>query len=168
MQEYRSKDELIAEIEKRYTLFNSEFDDVSEEKAKILVTEVDRTPHQMLAYQIGWIGLLNSWETDEKVGKSVITPHPDFKWNNLGGLYQNFYNENDIYTLKECQDNLRAQLDILLEWISNLSDDELFLANQRNWTKTTANWPMWKWIHINTVAPFKSFRTKIRKWKKQI
>ncbi|MDU5101023.1 MAG: ClbS/DfsB family four-helix bundle protein, partial [Clostridium butyricum] len=23
-----------------------------------------------------------------------------------------------------------------------------------------------KWIHINTVAPFKSFRTKIRKWKK--
>ncbi|MER2002308.1 MAG: ClbS/DfsB family four-helix bundle protein, partial [Carnobacterium inhibens] len=26
----------------------------------------------------------------------------------------------------------------------------------------------WKWIHINTVAPFTNFRTKIRKWKKAI
>ncbi|KWZ73162.1 hypothetical protein HMPREF3198_01521 [Winkia neuii] len=27
-------------------------------------------------------------------------------------------------------------------------------------------WPVWKWVHINTVAPFTTFRTKIRKWKK--
>ncbi|AQP77350.1 hypothetical protein B0X25_10755 [Listeria monocytogenes] len=25
---------------------------------------------------------------------------------------------------------------------------------------------MYKWIHINSVAPFTNFRTKIRKWKK--
>lgn len=25
---------------------------------------------------------------------------------------------------------------------------------------------MVKWIHINSVAPFKTFRSKIRKWKK--
>ncbi|MGO3317954.1 MAG: ClbS/DfsB family four-helix bundle protein, partial [Leuconostoc carnosum] len=26
--------------------------------------------------------------------------------------------------------------------------------------------PVWKWVHINSVAPFGTFRTKIRKWKK--
>jgi len=30
----------------------------------------------------------------------------------------------------------------------------------------TAVWEVYKFIHVNTVAPFGSFRTKIRKWKK--
>ena len=30
----------------------------------------------------------------------------------------------------------------------------------------TAVWEEYKFIHVNTVAPFGSFRTKIRKWKK--
>nr|WP_231284711.1 ClbS/DfsB family four-helix bundle protein [Leptotrichia hofstadii] len=47
------------------------------------------------------------------------------------------------------------------------TEKELFKQNQRQWASTTpSNWPIWKWIHINTVAPFKTFRTKIRKWKK--
>ncbi|WP_369707167.1 ClbS/DfsB family four-helix bundle protein [Corynebacterium sp. HFH0082] len=25
---------------------------------------------------------------------------------------------------------------------------------------------MWKWVHINTVAPLTTFRTKIRTWEK--
>ncbi|HGI2398361.1 TPA: ClbS/DfsB family four-helix bundle protein, partial [Streptococcus agalactiae] len=29
-----------------------------------------------------------------------------------------------------------------------------------------AVWEVYKFIHINTVAPFGTFRTKIRKWKK--
>lgn len=33
-------------------------------------------------------------------------------------------------------------------------------------SSTPSKWRVWKWIHINIVAPFKSFRTKIRKWKK--
>ena len=30
----------------------------------------------------------------------------------------------------------------------------------------TAVWEVYKFIHVNTVAPFKTFRNKIRKWKK--
>ena len=30
----------------------------------------------------------------------------------------------------------------------------------------TAIWEVYKFIHINTVAPFGTFRTKIRKWKR--
>ena len=30
----------------------------------------------------------------------------------------------------------------------------------------TAVWGVYKFIHVNTVAPFATFRTKIRKWKR--
>jgi len=52
-------------------------------------------------------------------------------------------------------------------FIKEFDDEELFKPGGRKWAaSTTSNWPVWKWVHINTVAPFKSFRSKIRKWKK--
>lgn len=63
---------------------------------------------------------------------------------------------------------LQDSLNELYTLIESFSDDELFLPNQRSWATTKAMWPVWKWIHINTVAPFTNFRTKIRKWKKSV
>ena len=39
----------------------------------------------------------------------------------------------------------------------------------RKWADKATKTPIWevyKYIHVNTVAPFGTFRTKIRKWKK--
>ncbi len=49
------------------------------------------------------------------------------------------------------------------------SDEELFQPHMRKWADDatkTAIWEVYKFIHINTVAPFGTFRTKIRKWKR--
>lgn len=55
--------------------------------------------------------------------------------------------------------------------IDSLSEEKLFNPHMRQWaddaTKTAA-WEVYKFIHVNTVAPFGTFRTKIRKWKKQL
>ncbi|MCP8609726.1 ClbS/DfsB family four-helix bundle protein, partial [Acinetobacter baumannii] len=51
----------------------------------------------------------------------------------------------------------------------SLSDEELFKPHMRKWADDatkTAVWEVYKFIHVNTVAPFKTFRNKIRKWKK--
>ena len=53
--------------------------------------------------------------------------------------------------------------------IDSMTEEELFRPHQRKWADQatkTAIWEVYKFIHINTVAPFGSFRTKIRKWKK--
>lgn len=47
-----------------------------------------------------------------------------------------------------------------------ITEEELFIPEVRKWATTTAKWPVYKWIHINSVAPFTNFRSKIRKWKK--
>ena len=49
------------------------------------------------------------------------------------------------------------------------SQEELFEPGHRQWASSTPSaWPVWKWIHVNTVAPFTSFRMKIRRWKREM
>lgn len=165
--EYQSRKELILEISNRAKLFIEEFKDIDEKDKDKLINGVDRTPAQMIAYQLGWMNLIFDWEKEEQQGNIVITPTPDYKWNNLGGLYESFYNKYKGYTIKElCALFVKAEQQIV-ELVNSYTDVELFQQEGRKWaSSTSSNWAIWKWIHINTVAPFKSFRTKIRKWKK--
>ncbi|PTL22125.1 cytoplasmic protein [Shouchella clausii] len=167
MSNYANKQALIDEIMKRATLFMNEFDAIDDLDKDVFVKEVDRTPAQMIAYQLGWINLILSWEQDNKDGKHVITPTKDYKWNNLGRLYQRFYDKYAACSLETLIDLFQQDVYKIIQLVESYSDQELFEPGGRQWaTSTPANWPIWKWIHINTVAPFKSFRTKIRKWKK--
>jgi hypothetical protein len=167
MQEYSSKSAFIDEIKKTAKLFIDEFEEIEESEKNIRYNEVDRTPQEIIAYQLGWMSLLRGWDSDEMMGKEVITPEPGYKWNQLGGLYQSFYTKYKSQSLKQLIKMFVDAVDSLVEWLNEFDDDELFQSGGRKWAASTnSNWPVWKWIHINTVAPFKSFRTKIRKWKK--
>ncbi|NFG64099.1 ClbS/DfsB family four-helix bundle protein [Clostridium botulinum] len=164
---YKNREALILEISKRAKLFINEFDGIDEKNKDKLIDEVERTPAQMIAYQLGWMNLILDWENQEKKGQNVITPTSNYKWNNLGGLYENFYKQYDGYTLKELCIMFIETEEKIIELINTYTDIELFQQGGRKWSSSTSsNWPIWKWIHINTVSPFKSFRTKIRKWKK--
>ncbi len=169
MQEYKSKDDLIQQIKKTAEQFISEFNSINESDKDKMVDGVDRTPAQMLAYQLGWLNLIMGWDRDELANKEVIMPHPNYKWNNLGGMYDEFYKQYENLSLSE----LKSQFDVLLyeflNWVDGFSNDDLFGQNIRKWASSTpSKWPIWKWIHMNTVSPFGSFRSKIRKWKKQL
>lgn len=167
MQGYESKEALIAEIRKTAGLFAAEFDDVAEADADSMVEGVDRTPREMLAYQLGWMGLLRGWDADELAGKDVAMPAPGCKWNQMGVLYQGFYDEHRAEPFEHLKRSFEDDVDALVQWVDGFSDEELFEPGGRAWAQSTpSNWPVWKWIHTNTVAPFKSFRSKIRKWKK--
>lgn len=167
MQEYKSGQELSAEIEKAAKLFIAEFDGVEEKEKNKMMEGADRSPLQMIAYQLGWMHLIMKWDADEREGKEVITPAPDCKWNSLGGLYDSFYREYASYSLDELKDMFEKAVAEMLVWINTFSEQELFGQEARKWASSTpSRWPVWKWIHINTVAPFKSFRSKIRKWKR--
>ena len=167
MQGYESKEALIAEIRKTAELFVREFDDVDEADADELVGGVDRTPREMLAYQLGWMGLLRGWDADELAGKDVVTPAAGYKWNQMGELYQGFYDAHAGESLEQLKASFASDVNALVQWLHGFSDEELFEPGGRKWAQSTpSNWPVWKWVHTNTVAPFKSFRSKIRKWKK--
>lgn len=64
MRTYRDKEELKAEIEKSYKKYILEFDSIPEALKDKNVVDVDRTPAENLAYQVGWTTLLLKWEKD--------------------------------------------------------------------------------------------------------
>lgn len=78
-------------------MFINEFADVSENDKDKLVDGIDRIPVQMIAYQLGWLNLITNWKKQEKEGEMVVTPHPDYNWNNLGKSYKSFYKKQENY-----------------------------------------------------------------------
>ena len=68
MRVYKSKEELKAEINKTFEKYISEFDSIPEALKDKRVDEVDRTPAENLAYQVGWTTLVLKWEEDERKG----------------------------------------------------------------------------------------------------
>lgn len=90
MVEYKNREELILEISNRSKLFIQEFNDINEKDKYKLIDEVDRTPAQMIAYQLVWMNIILDWDNQEQRGHRIITPNPDYKWNNLDGLYESF------------------------------------------------------------------------------
>ncbi len=169
MRVYASKQELKDEIRKSYSKFIAEFDDIPEDMKDLRAEEVDRTPAENLAYQVGWTALVLKWERDERKGLEVKTPSDQFKWNQLGALYQWFTDTYAGLSIHELRTMLDRNVQEIYEMIDSMSDEDLFVPHRRKWADgatKSAVWEVSKFIHINTVAPFGTFRTKIRKWKK--
>ncbi|MCE3198810.1 ClbS/DfsB family four-helix bundle protein [Paenibacillus sonchi] len=166
--EYSSKKDLLEAIHSKYVLLDAEFEDVDTSQKDVRIPGVDKTPAEIIAYQLGWLQLVMGWDKDEREGRAVIMPSPGYKWNQLGGLYQSFYEAYAEYSLPELRDLFRQTEQQWLNWVSTLTEEELFIQGIRQWTGSKENWPMARWIHINSVAPFTSFRAKIRKWKKNL
>ena len=171
MRSYESKEELKNEIKKTFEKYISEFDNIPEELKDKRVDEVDRTPAENLAYQVGWTALVLKWEEDEKKGLEVKTPSDKFKWNQLAELYQWFTEAYAHKSLKELKEQLTKNIEDIYLMIDELTEEELFKPHMRKWADEatkTATWEVYKFIHVNTVAPFGTFRTKVRKWKKLV
>ena len=58
MKEYISKVELTSAIKASYQKYIDEFENISEDLKDKRFEEVDRTPTENLAYQVGWTTLL--------------------------------------------------------------------------------------------------------------
>ena len=110
MRTYVNKDELKNEINKSFAKYISEFNDIPESLKDERIDEVDRTPAENLAYQVGWTALILKWEADERKGIQVKTPSDNFKWNQLGELYQWFTDTYAHLSLQELKDMLTQLL----------------------------------------------------------
>ena len=169
MKIYTGKEELKDKINQTFTKYISEFDNIPENMKDLRAVDVDRTPAENLAYQVGWTTLLLKWEQDEKNCLEVKTPSDLFKWNQLGDLYQWFTDTYAYKSINELKTILTTNIQNIYKMIDSMTEDELFLPHKRKWADSatkSAVWEVYKFIHINTVAPFGTFRTKIRKWKK--
>lgn len=166
---YNDKLELIETIKNDANLFIKEYSNIKETSINKIDNEIEYSPFQMLAFCIGWIDLVLSWEDEEQKGMKKTALATEWKWNNLDWLYQSFYDKYNSYSFNELINIFNQKVVNIIELINNLSDEELFEAGKRNWAKTNGKeFSVCRLIHLNTIANFKNFRGKIRKWKKNV
>lgn len=164
--DYASKKQLMETIHSLYLLLDGEFEGMDESVKDTRVPEVDKTPAEIIAYQLGWLDLVMGWDKEEQEGRKPAMPSADYKWNQLGPLYQAFYAEHTGHSLAKLRERFQQAEQQWLAWIDTFTEEQLFVQGYREWTGDKPNWPLARWIHINSAAPFKNFRATLRKWKK--
>lgn len=159
-----SKADFLQNLRTAYERLDSEIASVSPEYERDEGIKGGLSCCDIIAYQIGWTTLLMEWESKEKEGTEVEMPSRGYKWNQLGKLAKVFYANAKKKKLSELRTEFSDIFDELCGWIESLTEKELLEPHQRQWTGE--KWNMLKWIQVNTIAPYKSARTKIRCWKK--
>lgn len=160
MRTYENKEELKKEISKAFEKYILEFDNIPESLKDKRITEVDRTPAENLSYQVGWTSLVLKWEEDERKGRQVKTPSDEFKWNQLGELYQWFTDTYAHLSLQELKAKLNENINSIYAMIDSLSEEELFEPHMRKWADEatkTATWEVYKFIHVKYCCTFWNF-----------
>ena len=164
---YNNKSELIEEVKSNANLFIKECYDIEEITMNKIDEEIEYSPFQMLAFCIGWMDLVLAWEDEEQKGIQETSLATEWKWNDLDWLYQSIYDKCNNYSLNELINTFNQKVKSIIDLVNNLSVEELFEEGKRNWAKTNGKeFSVCRLIHLNTIANFKNFRGKIRKWKK--
>lgn len=164
---YSNKLELVEAIKSNANLFIKEYLYIKESSINMVDEEIGYTPFQMLSFCNGWMDLVLAWESEEQKGIQKTPLATEWKWNKLDWLYQSFYDKYNGYSLKELINIFNQNVDNIIKLVNNLSDVELLETGKRNWAKTNGKeFSVCRLIHLNTIANFKNFRGKIRKWKK--
>jgi hypothetical protein len=160
-----TKAELIENLSQAYTKLDSEFDAVNSEYEKQKDIEGHLSCCDIVSYQIGWAKLLMGWDQQELKGETPQMPAKGFKWNQLGELAQSFYVSDSEKSLSQLRKEFYKSYQQLITWIESLTLEEIFELHQRKWTGD--KWAIVKWVQVNTIAPYRSARTKVRRWKKE-
>lgn len=161
-----NKSELLKKLEESYKKLDSEFEGLPNSDCRRKAIQGDISACDILAYQIGWGQLLLGWEKSERAGETPEMPSDGYKWNELGSLAKSFYEKYHKKSLETLRADFKKTVVDISAMIEKLSEKELFVPKQRNWTGD--KWPMVKWIQVNTIAPYSSARTKMRRWKKEL
>lgn len=123
----------------------------------------------IIAYQIGWGNLLLGWYNAGLKHEMPAMPGEGFTQWNYNALAQHFY-------LKYAYKNVAEQCSVLHQIVLDIiacSEQEhakgtLNKAGVWPWCSLASGkeWPLSKWIRVNTVAPYKRARMLLRRSQK--
>ena len=160
-----NKNELINAIKTNYAKLTKELeiipDHLTMEKelaghSKNTLMSIDN----LLAYLVGWGQLVLKWNDKKAKGQEVDFPETGYQWNELGQLAQKFYIDFEKEEFRVLQSKLENTTNQILNLISEKTDHELYgVAWYGKWT-------LGRMIQLNTSAPFKNAKGRLRKWKK--
>ncbi len=124
----------------------------------------------LVAYQIGWGMLLIDWYEQGLQGISPKMPGEGFtKWD-YRGLAKHFYQKYGYSTIQQSVETFHTVVLRLLEIVEQEHyNGHLDKIDVWEWCrlKSGKEWPLSKWVIINTVSPYKRAAQLIRQYRKR-
>jgi hypothetical protein len=122
----------------------------------------------LVAYQIGWGSLVIAWFETGIAGKNPEMPCKGFNWD-YTILAKHFYKLHAKKDLSILRNELCAVVEKILEIITKTdAQGKLETLGHWNWCilPSGKEWPLAKWIQVNTVAPYTRAAKIIRQFMK--
>lgn len=125
----------------------------------------------LIAYQIGWGKSLIRWYESGIAGKLPVMPGDGFSTWDYAAIAKHFY-QNYRYDGAELQD--RAFQEVVVQIIKIVEKEfekgQLDKVGIWDWCTLASGkeWPLSKWVRVNTCAPYKRAFQLIRKQEKNI
>ena len=120
----------------------------------------------VIAYLIGWGELLITWYENGVAGKAQVLPGEGFDTWDYIGLAKHFYQK---YSHKNPQEQEKHFFAVVSR-ITEIVDHEYTTGNLTKlevwpWCRLSSGkqWPLEKWVRVNSVAPYKRASMQLRK-----
>ncbi len=159
----QSKDELLREIDKNFSLLSRKLDDVDDSRAFAKILEGHARGTRMsvadlVSYLLGWGELVLHWHEQEARGEEITFPAAGFKWNELGRLAQKFYRDYEhVKSFPTLKDRLHENNLQLMFLVESFRDEDLY---GRSWY---GKWTRGRMIQFNTSSPYRNAGNRLNK-----
>ena len=133
---------------------------------EVAFTGGDVSVCDVVAYQIGWGKLLVGWYRTGAAGKTPEMPLNGFTWD-YAALAEHFYKQHQKKSLKALKSEFVSVAEEILEIVrAEQKTGNLDKIGVWPWCRLQSGreWPLSKWIQVNSVSPYKRATTAIRKF----
>lgn len=116
------------------------------------------SPADIVAYQIGWGSLLITWYETGLTCDTVIMPGAGFTTWDYAGIAQHFYTQYANTPRAKLMETFKKTVDRIIEITEcEYKSGNLDKLGVWKWCrlKSGKEWPLSKWIRVNSVAPYK-------------
>lgn len=160
------KESLIFQIKDHYQKLKLDLELIPNDKARLLgikgnIKGTLVSVSDIVAYLIGWARLVRKWENQQANSLPIDFPEKDFKWNELGLLAQKFHQDFKDVGYQNLLILLDQEVNLILQLIDSYNNQNLYHI------PFYKHYPLGRMIQLNTSSPYKSNRSKIRKWMRE-
>lgn len=160
----QTRQELVDQIETAFAKLNAELLDIDVELADRICVD-DWSIKDLLAVRLWWTRNVLNWVEKGQQGKVPVTPAKGYRWHETPRLNDAVVRNSQGRSFKSIVSGLRRQYTRLLATIEDLNDHQLLEKGVYKWA---GNYPIARWLSINTTRQYQTARTYIRRVKRQL
>lgn len=152
--------DLLAVFDKELARLQKTLDGVDEAMASRHTADDAVTIKGVIAHRTHWIGLFFDWYADGVAGKTVETPAPGVKWNQLKAYNAPIYEAANGRRWSDLRAEFDAATARLRAFIAESDDALLYEPGLYDWMNT---WTIGRWAEASGPSHFRSANSYIRK-----